>query len=68
MGDLILLARVISNSCAWQNSASGNCCAINRLIHIQWHSVFQFLASSNTYGTFKQTGLRFRQANFVAVL
>ena len=48
-----------------RNSASDNYCAINRSIRIQWHSVNQFLASRNTYGTFKQTVCAIRQANFV---
>ncbi len=47
-----------------RNSASDNCCAINRSIRIQWHSVNQFLASRNTYGTFKQTGLRYSSSQF----
>jgi len=36
-----------------------------RLIHIQWHSVNQFLASRNTYGTFKQTGSRYSSSQFL---
>ena len=47
-----------------RNSASDNCCAINRSIRIQWHSVNQFLARRNTYGTFKQTGLRYSSSQF----
>ena len=47
-----------------RNSASDNYCAINRSIRIQWHSVNQFLASRNTYGTFKQTGLRYSSSQF----
>ena len=50
-----------------RNSASDNCCAINRLICIQWHSANQFLASRNTCGTFKQTGLRCSSSQFLSL-
>jgi hypothetical protein len=51
----MFLTRVFQIVARGRNSASDNCCANKRLIHIQWHSVNQFLASRNTYGTFKQT-------------
>src|SRR5271169_6782297 len=51
-----------------RNSTSDNQCAINRSIGVQRHGVNQFLASRNIHGTFKQTGWRFRQGNFVIAL
>jgi hypothetical protein len=38
----------------------------NRSIRILWHSVNQYLASRITYGTFKQTGLRYSSSQFLS--
>src|ERR1700737_5643208 len=45
-------------------ATSYNFCAINWSIGVQWHGVNQFLASRNTYATFKQTGLRYSSSQF----
>src|ERR1700737_2056670 len=48
-------------------ATSYNFCAINWPIRVQWHGVNQFLAGRNTYGAFKQTGLRYSSSQFFCI-